>query len=53
MRVYKNFEDMENDRKRERLNELLDKISLSGYNSLTEMEKFELDDLSRWFRDKE
>ncbi|HAF07709.1 MAG: Rhomboid family protein [candidate division TA06 bacterium 32_111] len=52
-KIYRNLEDMENDRKRERLNELLDKISLSGYNSLTEKEKFELDDLSRWFRDKE
>lgn len=52
-RIYKNFEEMENERRRERLNELLDKISKSGYNSLTEMEKFELDDLSRWFRDKE
>ncbi|MEJ5307247.1 MAG: rhomboid family intramembrane serine protease [candidate division WOR-3 bacterium] len=52
-RIYKNFEEMENDRRRERLNELLDKISESGYNSLTEREKFELDDLSRWFRDKE
>ncbi|MEO0234734.1 MAG: rhomboid family intramembrane serine protease [candidate division WOR-3 bacterium] len=52
-RIYKSFEEMENDRRRERLNELLDKISLSGYNSLTEREKFELDDLSRWFRDKE
>ncbi len=52
-RIYKTFEDMEKDRKRERLNELLDRIREKGYNSLTESEKYELDELSQWFRNQE
>lgn len=52
-RIYKTFEDMEKDRKKDRLNELLDKIGQKGYNSLTESEKYELDELSQWFRNRE
>lgn len=50
-KVYKSFEEMDFQRKKEKLDSLLDKISKGGYNSLSEEEKFELDDLSRWFRD--
>lgn len=50
-KVYKSFEDMDFQRKKERLDSLLDKISRAGYNGLSEDEKYELDDLSRWFRD--
>jgi membrane associated rhomboid family serine protease len=50
-KVYKSFEEMDYQRKKERLDFLLDKISKGGYNNLDENEKYELDDLSRWFRD--
>ena len=50
-RVYKNFEELDYQRKKEKLDSLLDKISSGGYQKLSESEKYELDDLSRWFRD--
>ncbi|MGE3063066.1 MAG: rhomboid family intramembrane serine protease [bacterium] len=50
-KVYKSFEEMNFQRKKERLDLLLDKISKIGYTNLSEDEKSELDILSRWFRD--
>ena len=52
-KVYKSFEEMDYQRKKEKLDILLDKISKDGYQNLNENEKYELDELSRWFRDNE
>lgn len=50
-KVYKNYDDMMSDKKKMRLDQLLSKISSGGYNALNEEEKYELDELSKWFRD--
>lgn len=46
-KIYQNYDNKQKSRERERFNELLDKISRGGYESLSDKEKYELDILSK------